>query len=111
MLDYPVAGQRTHDVLAVIDWLAGFGHARISLAAQGWGTVPAALAAVLAPSIGKVVLKNAPRSWAEIAEAEDYNWPLALLVPGVLRHFDLPDCYRELERRQLRMIDPVGARL
>lgn len=110
MLDYPMAGQRTHDVLSVIDWLAGFDHPTVHLAGKGWGAVPAALAATVSASVGRVTLKNAPRSWSEIAESEDYNWPLALLPDGVLRHFDLPDCYRLLEQKGIRQIDPVGAR-
>jgi hypothetical protein len=111
MLDYPVAGQRTHDVLSVIDWLASFGHLKIHLAAKAWGTIPAALAAVLSTPVGRVTLKNAPRSWSDIAESEDYSCPLALLPPGVLCHFDLPDCYRVLESKGLRLIDTVGTQL
>lgn len=30
-------------------------------------------------------------------------------VPGVLQVFDLPDCYRELERKKLRQIEPAPA--
>ena len=33
----------------------------------------------------------------------------AALVPGVLKSFDLPDCYRALESKKLRQIEPVGA--
>ncbi len=41
--------------------------------------------------------------------SESYRWPLALLPPGVLSSFDLPDCYRALESKRLRQIEPVGA--
>jgi hypothetical protein len=57
----------------------------------------------------QVTLKNALTSYTQVAEAEDYDWPLALLVPGVLRHFDLPDVYSELESKRLKSIDPWGA--
>jgi dienelactone hydrolase len=100
MLDRPYAGQRTHDVLRVIDWLASFGHRRIHLAGRGWGAVPATFAALLAEVVERVTLKGAPASYAAVAEAEDYDWPLSAFVPGVLAHFDLPDCYRELEQRK-----------
>jgi hypothetical protein len=49
------------------------------------------------------------KSYADVAEAETYRWPLATLLPNVLAHFDLPDCYAELQAKQLRQIEPWGA--
>jgi cephalosporin-C deacetylase-like acetyl esterase len=96
MLDRPMVGQRAYDVLRVIDWLAAAGHTRVVLAAKGWGTLPALFAACLDPRVEKLHLNGAPKSYAEMAESEDYGWPLASFIPGVLQSFDLPDCYRAL---------------
>jgi hypothetical protein len=110
MLDYPYLGQKTYDVLRVLDWLRAAGHTQVHLAAKGWGAIPATLAAVLSDLVVQVTLKNALTSYAEIAESEDYRWPLATLLPGVLEKFDLPDCYAELTaRKQLRQIEPWNA--
>lgn len=109
MLDRPYAGQRTFDLLRVLDWLASCGHAEIHLAALGWGTLPATFAALLSPHVAQLTLKHPLRSFSEVAEAEDYDWPLAALIPNVLAHFDLPDCYRRLEGKRLRQTEPVGA--
>ena len=38
-----------------------------------------------------------------------YHWTLATLLPNVLAHFDLPDCYRTLASKKLRQIEPWGA--
>ncbi|NOZ39424.1 MAG: hypothetical protein GXP24_04260, partial [Planctomycetes bacterium] len=65
--------------------------------------------ALLAEQVTQVTLKNALTSYAEIAESENYDWPLAAFLPNVLAHFDLPDCYRALEQKQLRQIEPQGA--
>jgi dienelactone hydrolase len=108
MLDYPYVGQKTHDVLATIAWLKFYGYDEIHLAAAGWGTLPAAFAALLAPEVRQVTLKHAPRSYAEIAEAEDYAWPFSTFVPRVLETFDLPDCYAALAAKQLQQIEPWG---
>ena len=108
MLDRPYIGQRTHDVLSVLDWLKAQGHAEVHLAGKGWGAVSAAFAALLAPGVVQVTLKNALTSYSAVAEAETYQWPLALLPPGVLEEFDLPDCYRALESKALRQIEPWG---
>lgn len=109
MFDYPMAGQRTHDLLRVLDWLRDCGHTEVHLVARGLGSIPGTFAAVLHAGVTQVTLKHALTSYADIAEAERYQWPLSALVPGVLNSFDLPDCYRELGKKSLRQIDPVSA--
>jgi hypothetical protein len=106
MLDRPYVGQKTRDVLAVLEWLASFGHRSIHLAAKGWGTLPATFAAVLSSRVSQITLKHPLKSYADVAQTEEYKWPLSALVPNVLIFFDLPDCYRELERtKKLRLIE------
>jgi dienelactone hydrolase len=109
MLDYPYAGQRTHDLLRVLDWLKSHGHEEVHVAARGWGTIPATFAALLSEVVAQVTLKNPLTSYRDIAESEVYYWPLSSLLPGVLQRFDLPDCYEALKGKQLRLIDPWGA--
>ena len=102
MLDRPLVGQRTHDVLRVLEWIEAQGHTEVHLAGSGWGSLPAAFAALLAGSVVQVTLNNAPDSYAAMAESRVYHSPLALLPPGVLQAFDLPDCYRALESKRLQ---------
>lgn len=109
MLDEPYVGRKTHDALRVLDWLAANGHESVHLVGKGWGAIPATFAALLHETVTQVTLKNALASYADIAEAETYKWPLSTLLPGVLKQFDLPDCYRELEAKRLRLIEPWGA--
>jgi pimeloyl-ACP methyl ester carboxylesterase len=110
MFDQPYPAQRTFDVLRLVDWLVANGHEEIHLAAKGWGTIPATLAAVLEPRIAQVTLKHALSSYGDVAEAEDYDWPLSSFLPEVLKEFDLPDCYAALGAK-LRQVEPKGSRL
>lgn len=110
MLDRPYVGQKTYDLLRVFRWLASFGHTQIHLVAKGWGTLPATFAALLSNSVTRVTFKNALVSYQSIAESEDYDWPLSALIPNVLKSFDLPQCYEALKAKQLRSIDPWGAK-
>jgi dienelactone hydrolase len=111
MLDAPYVGQKTLDVLRVVDWLGSVGIEEVHLAAKGWGAIPAAFAALLADRIIQVTLKNALTSYADIAKSEDYAWPLSALLPGVLREFDLPACYRELAAgKKLRLVELWNAK-
>lgn len=109
MLDRPYAGQKTYDVLRVLDWLKDIGHKEVHLVAKGWGTFPAAFAAVLSELVTRVTFKNALTSYADVARSETYSWPLSSFVPGVLRSFDLPDCYDVLKAKKLKQIEPLGS--
>ncbi len=109
MLDDPYVGQKTFDVLRVINWIKSYGHDEIHLVGKGWGAIPATFAALLSDTVKQVTLKNALTSYSDIAENEDYSWPLASLLPGVLKTFDLPDFYRALEGKKLHQIEPWNA--
>jgi len=109
MLDRPYAGQKTHDVLRVLEWMRSNGHEEIHLAGSGWGAIPATFAALLSDAVKQVTLKNALTSYGDIAESEEYRWPLSTFVPGVLAKFDLPDCYRALAAKQLQQVEPWDA--
>ena len=108
MLRKPYPGQRTRDILRVLQWLKSNGHEEVHLVAKGWGTIPATFAAVLSDQVKQVTLKNALTSYSDIAESETYSWPLSALVPNILKSFDLPDCYKVLKSRNLKQIDPRG---
>ncbi len=109
MLDRPYVGQKTFDLLRVLDWLAALGHTEVHLAGRGWGALPATFAAVMSDNVKQVTLKNALTSYADIATSEQYNWPLSTLLPNVLAHVDLPDCFAELQAKKIRQIDPWNA--
>ena len=109
MLDRPLLGQRTFDVLRVIHLLISAGHRKVHLAGNGWGALPSVFATLLSDRVEQLTLKNALTSFGEVVENEDYKWPCAIMLPEVLQQFDLPDCYAELQSRKLRNIDPWGA--
>jgi pimeloyl-ACP methyl ester carboxylesterase len=108
MLGRPYLGQKTHDVLRVIDWLKAIGHEEIHLAGRGWGAQPAAFAALLHDSVKAVTLKNALTSYLELAQKEDYQWPFAIMLPNVLAHFDLPEVHAALKSKNLQSSAPWG---
>jgi dienelactone hydrolase len=105
----PYLGRRTHDVLAILDLLQDRGYTQVHLAALGLGTLPALFAAVLDDRIAQLTLKHYLPSYQELAEAEDHAWPLSALLPDVLQTLDLPDCYRAIEAKHLRLLEPLDA--
>ncbi|TDU81735.1 acetyl xylan esterase AXE1 [Prosthecobacter fusiformis] len=109
MLNRPLLGQRVFDVLRVIQALRAAGHQEIHLAGRGWGALPAAFAALLSTDVKQVTLKNALSSYQDVATDPEYQWPYAFMLPNVLTHFDLPDCYAALAGKKLRNLEPWGA--
>ena len=108
MLGRPYLGQKTHDVLRIIDWLQSIGHQEVHLAGRGWGAQPAAFAALLHDTVKTVTLKNALSSYLELAQTEDYQWPYAVMLPNVLAHFDLPEVRTALKAKSLQNHTPWG---
>ncbi len=111
MLGKPYVGQKTLDVLRVLDFLRAAGHREVHLLAKGWGTIPSAFAALLSELVTEVTFLEGLKSYQEIAESEDYAWPLSTLLPDVLTRFDLPNAFAELGRnkREARWLNMKGA--
>lgn len=109
MLDEPYVGRRTHDILAVLDWMAQYGYDDVHLVARGFGAIPAAFAAALDDRITRVTLKNAPVAFGEWATEELMAWPVSACLPGVLTVLDLPDVYALLAAKGLRLLEPWNA--
>ncbi len=109
MLDRPYLGQKTFDLLRVLDWLGSLGHTEVHLVGNGRGVLPATFAAVLSDRVQQITLKQALDSYAKIAESEHYDLPLSSLLPNVLAHFDLPDCYRALKQKNVRFVDAASS--
>ncbi|MBM3981285.1 MAG: hypothetical protein FJ304_13550 [Planctomycetes bacterium] len=110
MLGESYIGQKTHDLLRVLDWLADIGHKEVHLVAKGWGTLPATFAALLSERVTRVTLKNALKSYADVARTEVYSWPLSSFVPRALESFDLDECYAALGAKKLKQIDVLDAK-
>ena len=112
MLAEPYCGRRVHDLLSVLDLLESKGYRCVHLVGRGLGAITATFAACLHPIVRRVTLHNALLSYHELTQAPLQRWPLSVLVGGILKHFDLPDCLRELAaRKELTVVAPWNARM
>lgn len=95
-------GMQTYDVLSAFQYLAkrpDVNSKQISLHTQGIATNLGLFAAVLEPRIKTVVCDKAPMSFLAITQLKLNNTSPEVIVPGVLRDFDLPDLTRALGPR------------
>lgn len=102
MLGESYVGRRVHDVLCALDLLEARGAQRVHLFGRGLGSILATFAGVLHPVVKQVTLHGAPKSFQQIAESKMYAWPASMMPAGVLKSFDLPDCYAALKRKKLK---------
>ncbi len=108
MLGKPYQGRRVQDVLNTVALLKKQGVKSIHLMGRGMGAITAALAAPLIPEVTKVTLYNAPFSWRQMAAGCSVEWPASTMPRGILRHLDLPDIYRHLKSKEIRLLEPWG---
>jgi dipeptidyl aminopeptidase/acylaminoacyl peptidase len=95
-------GMQTEDLLSAFDYLAARGDVdprHISIVGKDHGAVPALFAAVLEPRLEKVTCANAPESYLAIARMKMHHDTEDIVIPGVLRDFDLPDVIAALGAR------------
>ena len=91
MYDRPVLGGKVRDILCALELLKERGVKNITLVAEGQGTVPALLAAVLSDIPVSVKLQHGPESWESMLRKEATLWPLSCMLPGILGVTDLPE--------------------
>jgi dienelactone hydrolase len=111
-LNRPLLGQRVHDVLAVVGYLA---RDKDFAGVQLWADRsmgPVALhATLLDDRIKEVVLERSLTSWAAVVRSPVSPNQLCNVVPGVLAFYDLPDLAAALAPRPLTLVsaaDPTG---
>lgn len=109
ILGRPLAGQRTADILTVLRGLRAETTLGIGIAALGKTTVPALFAAALEPSIRQVYTAGGLISFSNLIASEDYRYPLANFVPGILLQTDLPAIVEGLAPARIAIAGPVDA--
>jgi cephalosporin-C deacetylase-like acetyl esterase len=97
-----MAGMQTSDLLRAFDYLSSrpdVDPGRISMTGKGNGGVLALYAAALEPRIAQVTCERSPESYRAIVRMKVHEGLMDIVVPGVLRDFDLPDIAKALGPR------------
>ncbi len=90
----PLMAMRIRDALAALAWLRArpeVAPARIVLTGSGVGAIVALQVAAIDADLAGVVGLDGLSSFRSLIAAERYPWPADVFLPGVLRHYDLPE--------------------
>ncbi len=104
-----MAGMQTYDLLRVFNYLASrkdVDSARISVIGQGNAGVVALYAASLEPRIHRTITEGAVLSYMDVVRSKLHQDIVDLVVPGVLRDFDLPDVAKTIGKGKLLIVSP-----
>jgi len=117
LIGRPLVGMQVYDALRAFDYLADrpeIDKLKIGITGIGHGGVIALYAGALEPGIASVTAEGSVASYMTIARAETHAGMIGIVVPGVLREFDLPDLAGMIAPRPLQLIslrDAAGNRL
>ncbi len=117
LIGRPLVGMQVYDALRAFDYLAQrqeVNGLKIGITGVGQGGVVALFAGALEPRIASVTAEGSVASYMTIARAERHAGMIGVVVPGVLREFDLPDVAGMIAPRPLYLIslrDAAGNRL
>ncbi len=102
-------GMQVFDLLAVFEYLSArpdVDPRRVAVLGRANGGVAALLAAALEPRISRVALERSVLSYMDIVRARIHENIVELVVPGVLKDFDLPDLAPLIAPRPLWLVSP-----
>lgn len=100
LLSSPLCGGRVRDVLAAVALLRSRCQRDLSIAGYGLGALLVAYAmGVSTAGVARIHLAGVPRAWSDYFHGGDVRWPQSIMIPGMLRVFDLPDLYAALAER------------
>lgn len=108
-LGYSVIGQRVVDLLAALHYLRSrpdVDPMRLYVMGEGAAGLAALMAAALEGKVRSLLLRNVPLTYQSIVNTEDYVLELEWFVPGILKHFDLPDIIAALSPRPVWINNP-----
>jgi cephalosporin-C deacetylase-like acetyl esterase len=110
LLGKTMVGMQVDDLLRAFDYLASrpdVDPRRISLFGKGDGGTVVLYAAALEPRIQKVVSEGAVSSYMAVTRWKYHRNVERLIVPGVLKDFDLPDLVAIIAPRPAWIVSPV----
>ncbi len=110
VLGRPMLGGYVRDAFLTLHYLrarADVDAARVWVIGQGSMGVVALFALALYTGVRGGIVQSALTDYRSIVENDQYTAPFRMFLPGVLKHFDLPEVAKLIAPRPLLLLNPV----
>jgi cephalosporin-C deacetylase-like acetyl esterase len=107
-----LTGMRVQDVMRTLDYCQSrvdVDPTGVRAIGKGMGALWVLFAAALDARISRMVCDSGLLSYGTLAASDRYLHGASIMVPDVLKHFDLPQVAATLGSRRLALLDPVDA--
>lgn len=105
----PIFGQRIRDILTIVEWLKGedMNAGDIKLWGIGMGALYGAFSGIFTEDISGFLLERSLLSFESIVRVKNPGYNQEILLPGILKKFDMPQIYQALSPRPVSVINPL----
>ena len=108
----PVMGLRIRDALAALEYLRNrndVDHDQIMIAGRGMGAIVALHTALFAGEVKKLILWEMLINYQSMTERFPFHWPQSIIIPGILKYYDLEDIMGAVCCEDKVLINPLDA--
>ena len=108
----PIMGLRVRDALCSLHYLRERPEVdsdRIMVAGRGIGAVVALHVALLADGVRRAICLDMLSHYGALTEKFPFTWPQSIIIPKILKHYDLPEIAAILPDCTVSVINPVDA--
>jgi hypothetical protein len=105
-------GMRVQDIIRSVDYVlsrSDVNRAGVRLIGKGQGALWSLFAAALDPRILATVCDGGLLSYRTLTQGDHYRYSADIVLPGVLKYFDLPQVAAAVADRPLALLAPVDA--
>jgi len=108
----PIMGLRVRDGLCGLDYLLSrpeIDKNRIIVGGRGIGAIVALHIALLNPKVSSVICLDMLSHYGALTEKFPFSWRQSIIIPNILKYYDLPDIIAELSNTKVFIINPMDA--
>ncbi len=108
----PIMGLRVRDGLCGLDYLLSRSEVdedRVIVGGRGIGAIVAIHIALLNSKVRRVICLDMLSHYGALTEKFPFSWRQSVIIPNILKYYDLPDVIAELDDVETFIINPMDA--
>lgn len=108
----PIMGLRVRDAICGLNYLKSRSEVdvdKLIVGGRGIGAIVALHVACLRPDVKRVICMDMLSHYAAMTEKFPFSWRQSVIIPNILKYYDLPELISTLENVAIFVINPLDA--